>query len=206
MAKAKVDKFFSDNKSYYTGAFNATFPTLDKECLFNGLPNGKHDVKFKVDPKDPRYLAMKKMVDEAKAKGHVMWGEDWLCVNTPFSKDKDKDGNLSGDILVKFVGTIGKFKIVDNFGRPVKGVIWGGSEMDVAYSVQGYNVTKAVNGIKFKILGIKMIHQVNKDTDQAPTNPNDLFKFDSPPPAEEQEQDITNEELSNAGYTDDDPF
>ena len=157
------------------------------------------------NPKCDRKLFARHL-DEAKAKGHVMWGEDWLCVNTPFSKDKDKDGNLSGDILVKFVGTIGKFKIVDNFGRPVKGVIWGGSEMDVAYSVQGYNVTKAVNGIKFNILGIKMIHQVNKDTDQAPINPDDLFKFDSPPPTEEQEQDITQEELSNAGYTDDDPF
>ena len=216
MAKAKV---YAKNQKGMSKAFKASWPSLLKSSEYMGDETGRFEVKQTLEKNSEELKAYKKLYDQAVKDGKEAFGAKWKNVNSPFKPHKAKNeasGEYEEDGRVDIVfrrsttkkidgeKTFSPLPIFDKYGKRWGGQeIWGGSELQVSFITNPYEVSSTVNGIQFKIVGVKVINHVSASGEAAAA---DGFEFEEDtretPPENYGEENTQSEDVDE----DDIPF
>lgn len=179
--------------TYTTPEFKASWPSLREPSKFKGKPTNYYSVKYILEPDSKELKEFKANYDAAFKEAKKVLGAGWKGTYAPFQEHKEiPEGGTqavtTGKVVVVFKATAvrtGKdgiktkvnLPIVDTFGDPVVGEVWGGSVIQVGYQPFAYD-QGVVSGIRFNMVAVKVIRQVDSASS---VSVDDVFKFNNKP-------------------------
>ena len=189
---------FIEEKFYQTEPFSASWPRLRKEGEFEGKSTGNFEVSGIFEPNSKNAKQAVKALKVAKAAGMALFDPDdegeWACKNSPVRdhREAQEEGDKkrkTGCFQVSFKqrsktrdGVNLPVKIYDKYGNIMPPEIdpWGGSMISVKYTPIAYDMSSSVNGIKFKLVAVKVLELVAKGSGSAEEG-GEAFEFEEQP-------------------------